>query len=143
MHQGDSKKEKGVYHINTVDEAVQWEIAGSAKKITSKYLKPLLRKIIESYPFEIINFHSDNGSEYINKEISDMLNKLLIKLTKSRPRHSNDNALAETKNGSVIRKYMGYGFIKQKHADKYLKKGVTFKKLDKIAMRHTIILPGI
>ena len=31
--------------------------------------------------------------------------------TKSRPRHCNDNGLAETKNGAVIRKHMGYGHI--------------------------------
>jgi len=35
-----------------------------------------------------------------------MLNKLLVEQTKSRPRHSNDNGLAETKNGAVIRKHM-------------------------------------
>ena len=37
--------------------------------------------------------------EYVNSKLAEMLNNLLIKLTKSRPRHSNDNALAETKNG--------------------------------------------
>jgi len=40
----------------------------------------------------------------------------LIKLTKSRPRHTNDNALAETKNGWVLRKWLGYSHIGQKHA---------------------------
>ena len=45
-----------------------------------------------------------------------MLNKLLIKLTKSRSRQTNDNAQVESKNGSIIRKWMGYGFIDQKHA---------------------------
>ena len=45
-----------------------------------------------------------------------MLNKLLIKLTKSRSRQTNDNAQVESKNGSVIRKWMGYGFIDQKNA---------------------------
>ena len=45
-----------------------------------------------------------------------MLNKLLIELTKSRPRHANDNALAETKNGALIRKHLGYEHIPQKWA---------------------------
>jgi hypothetical protein len=116
MHQGDQDGKKGVYHINTVDEVVQWEVAGAAAKITEEYLIPLLEKIIASYPYRIMNFHADNGSEYINRKVVEMLNNLLIKLTKSRPRHTNDNALAETKNGWVLRKWMGYSHIGQKYA---------------------------
>jgi transposase InsO family protein len=37
----------------------------------------------------------DNGSKYINQKVAEMLNHLLIKLTKTRPRHTNDNALAQ------------------------------------------------
>ena len=37
--------------------------------------------------------------EYVNSKVAKLLNNLLIKLTKSRRRDSNDNALAETKNG--------------------------------------------
>ncbi len=46
-----------------------------------------------------------------------MLDKLPIEQTKSRPRHSNDNGLAETKNGWVIRKHIGYGHIASAHAE--------------------------
>ncbi len=42
-----------------------------------------------------------------------MLEKLLVEFTKSRPRHSNDNALAESKNGAVVRKHLGYAHIPQ------------------------------
>ena len=117
-HQGDWERQKGVYHINTVDEVTQWEVIGAAEKITEEYLLPLLEKIIANYPFRIINFHADNGSEYINQKVAEMLNKLLIKLTKGRPRHSNDNALIETKNGWVVRKWLGYSHIKQEHASR-------------------------
>ena len=44
------------------------------------------------------------------------LEKLLIEFTKSRPRHSNDNALAESKNGSIVRKVLGYSHIPQSFA---------------------------
>ena len=59
---------------------------------------------------------SDNGSEYINHRLAAMLDKLRIEQTKSRSRHSNDNALAESKNASVVRKHMGYSHIPQKYA---------------------------
>lgn len=116
VHQGDYQKQKGVYHINIVDEVTQWEYIGAVDKITEAYLVPLLMRILENYPFVVFEFHADNGSEYINWVVCKMLNKLLIKLTKSRSRQTNDNALVESKNGSVIRKWMGYGFIEQKHA---------------------------
>lgn len=116
VHQGDKEGEKGVYHINTVDEVTQFEFIGAVERISEHYLIPLLLKLIESYPFKIIEFHVDNGSEYINRKVAKLLNKLLIKLTKSRPRHTNDNALVETKNGWVLRKWLGYGFIEQKCA---------------------------
>lgn len=114
VHQGDLDKEKGVYHINIVDEIVQWEVVGCVEKISEYYLKPLL----EQFPFKIFNFHSDNGSEYINRVVARLLNKLLIDQTKSRPSHSGDNGLAETKNGAIIRKHMGYIHIPQRYANK-------------------------
>jgi transposase InsO family protein len=56
-------------------------------------------------------FHSDNGSEFINHTAAKLLNKLLIEQTKSRPRHSNDNGLVESKNGAIARKRMRYTHI--------------------------------
>jgi len=116
VHQGDMDRQKGVYHINILDEVTQFEIAGSVEKITESFLVPLLLKLINKFPFRVFEFHADNGSEYINRQVANMLNRLLIKLTKSRSRQTNDNAQVESKNGSVIRKWMGYGFIDQKHA---------------------------
>jgi len=116
VHQGDKNCEKGVYHINTVDEVTQFEFVGAVEQINESHIIPLLASLIESYPFRIIEFHADNGSEFINRVVVKLLNKLLITLTKSRPRHSNDNALVETKNGWVLRKWLGYQFIEQKYA---------------------------
>ncbi len=116
VHQGDLDKEKGVYHVNIVDEVTQWEIIGAVEKISEYYLLPLLKDLLAQYPFRIIEFHSDNGSEYINYMVARLLNKLLIQQTKSRARQTNDNALVEGKNGAIIRKHMGYIHIPQKHA---------------------------
>jgi transposase InsO family protein len=116
VHQGDMEKEKGVYHINIIDEVLQWEIVGCVERISEGYLKPLLEDLLNQFPFVIVNFHSDNGSEYINKVVSKLLNKLLVQQTKSRARHTNDNALVEGKNYSVIRKNIGYRFIAKGYA---------------------------
>ena len=116
VHQGDHRGVKGVYHINTIDEVTQFEFIGAVERITEDMLIPILRQLLDSYPFKVLGFHADNGSEYINKFVVTLLNELLIKLTKSRPRHCNDNALVETKNGSIIRKWIGYSFIDRKYA---------------------------
>ena len=47
-----------------------------------------------------------------------MLFRSRIEFTKSRPRHSNDNALAEAKNGAIVRKHLGYQHIPQRFAAK-------------------------
>ena len=116
VHQGDQNSAKGVYHINAVDEVTQWQIVAAAERISEAYLEPVLVALLRQFPFRIRGFHSDNGSEFVNQTVARLLNKLLIEQTKSRPRHSNDNGLVETKNGAVIRKHMGYGYIAGEHA---------------------------
>jgi hypothetical protein len=116
VHQGDFDGVKGVYHINAVDIVTQWQIVVCVERISEAYLLPVIKLMLESFPFVIHGFHSDNGSEFINHEIAKLLNKLRIEFTKSRPRHSNDNALVECKNGVVIRKLMGYSHIPQERA---------------------------
>lgn len=117
VHQGDQDGVKGVYHINAVDEVTQYEIILSCCKISELYLLPILEEILNTFPFNIVGFHADNGSEYINHQVAKLLNKLHIEMTKSRPRQSNDNALAESKNASVVRKMYGYTHIAQSFSE--------------------------
>ncbi len=116
VHQGDLDKEKGVYHVNLVDEVTQDEVVVCVEGISEQFLKPALEEALAQFPFKILNFHSDNGSEYINKVVAKLLQKLFIHQTKSRSRKSNDNALAEGKNAAVVRKHMGHMHIPKKHA---------------------------
>ena len=108
VHQGDRDGVKGVYHVDAVDEVTQWQVVGATAQISEAALLPLLKAMLKQFPFRIRGF-TDNGSEFINHTVAELLNKLLIEQTKSRPRRSNDNGLVESKNGAVIRKHMGYG----------------------------------
>jgi hypothetical protein len=119
VHQGDRDGVKGLYHINAVDEVTQWEVVGATAQISEAWLLPVLEAMLAQFPFRIRGFHSDNGSEFINHRVAALLNKLLVEQTKSRPRHSNDNGLAESKNGWVIRKHIGYGHIASAHAEAF------------------------
>lgn len=118
VHQGDDLDgSKGVYHINAVDEVTQWEIVAAVPQISEAFLLPVLEAMLQQFPFAIRGFHSDCGSEFINHLVAKLLNKLLVEQTKSRPRHSNDNALVEAKNGAVVRKHMGHWYIGAEHAE--------------------------
>lgn len=117
VHQGDSAQEgKGLYTINLVCELTQYEIMVATEKISEAYMIPVLEAALVQFPFVIVNFHADNGGEFINYQVAELLQRMLIKLTKSRPRKCNDNALVESKNGSIVRKYLGHLYIPQKHA---------------------------
>jgi transposase InsO family protein len=117
VHQGDWDGVKGVYHINAVDAVTQWQIVGCVGRICEQHLLPVLEAMLHQFPFRILGFHSDNGSEYINHEVAKLLRSLLIEFTKSRASRTQDNALVEGKNGAIIRKHIGYGHIAAGHAE--------------------------
>jgi len=116
VHQGDLDDVKGLYHINAVDEVTQFEVVFTVERISEQFLIPALEAMLATFPFQILGIHADNGSEYINRQVAELLEKLRIELTKSRPRHCNDNALAESKNAAVVRKVLGYCHIPQRFA---------------------------
>jgi hypothetical protein len=117
VHQGDRDGNKGVYHINAVDEVTQWQIVSATPQISEYWLIPVLEQLLAQFPFTIRGFHSDNGSEFINYTVARLLEKLLIEQTKSRAHCSGDNGLVESKNGAVIRRHIGFGHIAAQHAE--------------------------
>lgn len=119
VHQGDLNGIKGLYHVNAVDCVTQWQVVASVQTISEAHLLSVIEQMLEQFPFEILGFHADNGSEYVNHKVARLLEKLRIEFTRSRPRHSNDNGLAETKNGAVVRKEFGYEHIHRRHAARF------------------------
>ena len=128
VHQGDHDGIKSLYHINAVDCVTQWQVVATVQTISEAYMLPVIEQMLAQFPFEIVGFHADNlggkrppplGSEYVNHRVAKMLDKLKVEFTRSRPRRSNDNGLAETKNGAVVRKEFGYTHIPQRHAARF------------------------
>lgn len=116
VHQGDRDGVKGVYHINAVDCVSQWEMVACCESLSEAHLLPVLERLMAGFPFRVIGFHADNGSEYVNWAVARLLMRLKINFTRSRPRRSNDNALVETKKGAIVRKQLGYGHIPRHYA---------------------------
>lgn len=116
VHQGDLNGVKGVYHINLIDEVTQWEILVSVAETNEAAMELAIEDALKGFPFCILGFHSDNGGEFLNEKVAEMLNSELIKQSKSRSGRCNDNALVEGKNGSVVRKLMGHWHIDRSYA---------------------------
>ena len=120
VHSGTLNEQKGLYFINMIDDVLQTEFVFTSPVISERFMREILEILISSYWTEIIAFHSDGGSEYNNKIVVALLNKLHIKDKKrSRPYHCNDNALIEMKNGYIIRKHFGFGYIPKEYSDKF------------------------
>jgi hypothetical protein len=122
VHQGQKDGKPGVYHINAVDTVTQWEVVGCVATICERDLIPVLEAMLHQFPFRIIGFHCDNGSEFLNYQVVRLLGKLMVEeFTKSRAYKTTDNALVEGKNGSVVRKHIGYGAVGAEHAEAFQK----------------------
>ena len=94
-----------------MNRVTQFQLGATCEKISEASLLPVIRQRLEGFPFVILGFHADNGSEDINDQVATLLETLRIEFTTSRPRHSNDHALAESKTGAVVRKHLGSAHI--------------------------------
>jgi hypothetical protein len=83
-----------------------------------KALIPLIEAMLAQHPVPILGLHFDNGSEFINHRMRELLERLAVEFTKSRALRSTDNALIEGKNGAVVRKHMGYGHMAGEQASR-------------------------
>ncbi|MGH8336640.1 MAG: integrase, partial [Gammaproteobacteria bacterium] len=120
VHPGDRQSGgKGPYHINAVDTVTQWQVVGCVDGISENHLAPVWEAVLHRFPFRILGFHADHGSQFINGRVAGLLEKLQAEFTKSRSYKSTDNALVEGKNGAVVRKHIGYGHIQSQHAAEF------------------------
>ncbi len=78
VHQGDQDKRKGIYPINAVDEVTHFQSIVTLERITEEFMLPALEQILAAFPFKIRGFHADNGGEYINYTVAELLEKLRI-----------------------------------------------------------------
>ena len=60
------------------------------------------------FPIPIVGINTDNDSSFINESLIKYCELQGISFTRSRPYRKNDQAWIEQKNGSIVRKYLGY-----------------------------------
>jgi hypothetical protein len=108
-HCYDSDSGEFALTLTATDVASGWTELRALRNKAHKWTLEGLQDVCEKLPFRMLEIHSDNGSEFINRQSINWW-KLVktLDLSRSRPRHKNDNCFAEQKNNACVRNYVGY-----------------------------------
>lgn len=74
----------------------------------SIHMLAALERLQDTLPFDIAGLDCDNGSEFINQAVISWAGERSIFFTRSRPYKKNDQAVVESKNNHIVRKYGFY-----------------------------------
>lgn len=85
-----------------------WTENASIRNNASKWILSAVSDLQERFPFPLVVFDSDNGSEFINHDVANWLQARDIAQTRFRPYRKNDQATVESKNNHVVRKHAFY-----------------------------------
>jgi transposase InsO family protein len=107
-HCGQSTHGHYLHTLTATDVASGWIELRSLLNNAHKWTFQALSDIRTTVPLPVLEFHSDNGSEFINNATEIWCKTELIPFTRSRDHKKNDNAFVEQKNGAVVREYLGY-----------------------------------
>ena len=97
-----------LHTLTATDVASGWIELRPLLNNAHKWTFEALADIKLSLPLPVLEFHSDNGSEFINNATEAWCKNQGLTFTRSRDRKKNDNCFVEQKNGAVVREYIGY-----------------------------------
>lgn len=107
-HCGDSGAGMFISTLNTTDIATGWFEAEAVSGKAQERVLAGVREIEERMPVPLLGIDSDNGSEFINRQLYGYCLKENILFTRSRPYKKDDNAHIEQKNFTTVRQVLGY-----------------------------------
>ena len=94
--------------LTMTDLVSGWTENCSIRNNAAKWITAGVEQLTKQFPFPMIVFDSDCGSEFINHDVAAWLQARDIAQTRSRPYHKNDQAHVESKNNHVVRKHAFY-----------------------------------
>jgi len=94
--------------LTMTDLVTGWTENASIRNNASQWIVKAVAALQGMFPFPLLVFDSDNGSEFINHDVADWLQERDIAQTRSRPYKKNDQATVESKNNHVVRKHAFY-----------------------------------
>jgi hypothetical protein len=107
-HCGDNIRGSFLYTLVLTDICTGWTEFEPLRSRTAQSVLAGLEIIRGRLPFALLGLDTDNGTEFINELVHAYCGKDQIEFTRCRPYKKNDQAHVEQKNGSVIRRLVGY-----------------------------------
>ncbi len=107
-HGGESAAGSFTYTFVLTDIASGWTECIPLLVREATLVVDSLDRLSNLMPFPLRGIDTDNGSEFVNETLLAYCAKKGIEFTRSRPHRKNDQAWVEQKNGSVVRRLVGY-----------------------------------
>jgi hypothetical protein len=108
-HCGKSVAGSHVHSLVLTDIASGWTEACALVVREQTLITVKADEVRARLPFPMLGLDVDNDSAFINETLVDFCKDRQIELTRSRAYKKNDQAWIEQKNGSVVRRLVGYG----------------------------------
>jgi hypothetical protein len=108
-HCGQATSGQYILTLTAADVASGWICLYSLLNKAHRWTFAALKDIHSTLPFPLMEFHSDNGSGFINHVVTDWHHNPAcpIPFTRSRDHEKNHNCFVEQKNGVIVREYIG------------------------------------
>jgi len=107
-HCGESTEGFYLTTLTAVDVHTGWVECQAVWGKQEHKVQGAIHEVRKRLPFACKGIDSDNGSEFINRELKRYCVEHQITFTRSRPYKKNDSAHVEQKNWSVVRRIIGY-----------------------------------
>lgn len=107
-HDGGSSRGDFCCTLSVTDVCLQWTERRAIRNRAQRWVQAALEEIRSVMPFELLEIHPDNGSEFINENLLRYCREQNLRMSRSRPERKNDNCYVEQKNFDTVRKLVGY-----------------------------------
>lgn len=107
-HSGNYADGEFAYSLNQTDILTTWVETRAVLGKSQKRVLSAIKEMSGQFPFKILGIDSDNGSEFINRQLFTYCHQQQIQFTRGRPYKKDDNAHIEQKNWTHVRKLVGW-----------------------------------
>jgi hypothetical protein len=107
-HCGDRAEGAYLNTLTLTDIATGWTECLALIRRSEADVSAAIHTVRQRLPFPLLGLDTDNGGEFINYDLFRYCEREKITFTRSRAYRKNDQAHVEEKNGSVVRRLVGY-----------------------------------
>jgi hypothetical protein len=136
QHSGNTGRGQFCVTVTATEADTGWTELRALPNRAQVWVTKSLKRILPQLPFKVTELHSDNGGEFINRTLIRTTRHHGLKQTRSRSYHKNDAPYVESKNGLLVRAYVGYRRYETR--PEYL---ILRQLAPLISLRHNLFMP--